>query len=62
MLSELFLLLIALAATLARGVPVESRGDEVKITFIGAANAQFTKSFPLNGERTKICMFIQPLK
>lgn len=56
--SELFLLLIVLAAALVRGGPVGSRANEVRITFVGAANAQFTEQFPLDGEKVKISMFI----
>lgn len=56
MLSGIFPLLVILADTLALGSPVDARVHEVKITFIGAANAQFTENFPLNGEKVMISM------
>lgn len=49
-------LLILLADTLALGSPIEARTNEVKITFIGAARAQFTEMFPLDGVRKRISM------
>jgi hypothetical protein len=38
--------------------PTERRSSkgEVVITFIGAANAQFTQSFPINGANVQISM------
>ncbi|KAL4778353.1 hypothetical protein BJX76DRAFT_366391 [Aspergillus varians] len=35
-------------------VPPSHSGDHVLITFIGAANAQFTQSFPANGANVEI--------
>jgi hypothetical protein len=32
--------------------------DVVHVTFIGAANAQFTQDFPINGGLVQISMFI----
>lgn len=58
MLFGIFSFLLVSAATLACGGPVESRANEVKITFIGAAGAQFTQRFPLDGDKVKISMFI----
>ncbi|KAJ6125586.1 hypothetical protein N7471_012903 [Penicillium samsonianum] len=34
--------------------PGSTGGDQVHVTFLGAANAQFTQSFPSNGESVKI--------
>ena len=31
-------------------------GGQVQVTFLGAANAQFTQSFPTNGQATQISM------
>lgn len=38
--------------------PGSTGGDQVHVTFLGAANAQFTQSFPSNGESVKIGMSI----
>lgn len=43
-------------ATASNGSPVK-RTNEVEITFIGAANAQFTQSFPVDGSTVSICAF-----
>lgn len=45
--------LIALATT-TNGGPIK-RLQEVEITFIGAANAQFSQSFPADGSMVTIC-------
>ncbi|KAJ5539484.1 hypothetical protein N7513_007816 [Penicillium frequentans] len=47
--------LLALA-TASNGSPVK-RTNDVEITFIGAANAQFTQNFPADGSTVSICPF-----
>jgi hypothetical protein len=37
------------AITTTSGSPLKARNDQVEITFIGAADAQFTQSFPSDG-------------
>ncbi|OGE52860.1 hypothetical protein PENARI_c009G11921 [Penicillium arizonense] len=37
------------AITTTSGSPLKTRNNQVEITFIGAANAQFTQSFPSDG-------------
>ncbi|KAJ6051753.1 uncharacterized protein N7446_006388 [Penicillium canescens] len=37
------------AITTTSGSPLKTRNDQVEITFIGAADAQFTQSFPSDG-------------
>jgi hypothetical protein len=37
------------AITTTWGSPLKTRNDQVEITFIGAADAQFTQSFPSDG-------------
>lgn len=51
-------LLIALAIA-TNGEPVKRTQGTVEITFIGAANAQFTQSFPVDGSIVQISMSIQ---
>ncbi|KAJ5788749.1 hypothetical protein N7457_003739 [Penicillium paradoxum] len=46
-------LFVAYAAT-ASAVPLKPRNDQVEITFIGAADAQFTQSFPTDGSAVSI--------
>lgn len=41
-----------------RGTNPEPTGDQVHVTFIGAADAQFTQSFPSSGEWVQISMSI----
>lgn len=50
--------LLALA-TASNGSPVK-RTNEVEITFIGAADAQFTQNFPVDGSTVSICVFTLP--
>lgn len=38
--------------------PMGHGNDVVQVTFIGAANGQFTQDFPINGGRVQISMFI----
>lgn len=54
--SGILSLLAILSGTLALGSPVDARSNEVKIVFLGAANARFTERFPLNGAKVKISM------
>jgi hypothetical protein len=37
---------------------MEPQNGVVQVTFIGAANAQFTQVFPTNGGSVQISMFI----
>ncbi|CAI7660799.1 unnamed protein product [Penicillium glandicola] len=46
-------LFVAYAAT-ASAIPVKQRDDQVEITFIGAADAQFTQSIPNDGSTVSI--------
>ncbi|KAJ5618144.1 hypothetical protein N7537_003258 [Penicillium hordei] len=51
--STIFGLFFAYAAT-ASAVPVKQRNQEVEITFVGAADAQFTQSIPTDGSVVSI--------
>lgn len=48
--------LLLVVDALALGSPIEARTNQVKITFLGAANAQFTEMFPTDGVRKRISM------
>ncbi|KAJ5861273.1 uncharacterized protein N7529_008583 [Penicillium soppii] len=43
-----------IAVTTASAIPVQPRHDNVEIVFIGAADAQFTQSFPSDGSVVSI--------
>ncbi|EKV11476.1 hypothetical protein PDIG_50090 [Penicillium digitatum PHI26] len=43
-------------ATTASAIPVKHRNQEVEITFVGAADAQFTQSIPTDGPTVPIGM------
>lgn len=45
-----------IAVTTASAIPVQPRHDNVEIVFIGAADAQFTQSFPSDGSVVSISM------
>lgn len=51
---------LALLATMVQAVPTpadtESRSFSVQVTFQGAANAEFTQSFPADGRNVAISM------
>lgn len=51
--STIFGLFVACATT-ASAIPVKPRHGQVEITFVGAANAQFTQSFPSDGSTVSI--------
>ncbi|CDM26308.1 hypothetical protein DTO013E5_7775 [Penicillium roqueforti] len=51
--STIFSLFVAYAAT-ASAIPVKQRDHQVEITFIGAANAQFTQSISTDGSTVSI--------
>lgn len=53
--STIFGLFVAYAAT-ASAIPVKQRNLEVEITFVGAADAQFTQSIPTDGSVVSIGM------
>lgn len=53
--STIFSLFVAYAAT-ASAIPVKQRDHQVEITFIGAANAQFTQSISTDGSTVSIGM------
>lgn len=57
----MFPVLILALATAVSGGPVKPRQgqSQVEITFIGAANAQFTQSFPTDGSIIQISRPIQ---
>lgn len=57
--SDVLTLSVALA-TAASESPMW-RTEEVNITFIGAANAQFSQSFPIDGTEVPISMCISCL-
>lgn len=58
--STIFGLLVAYAATVS-AIPVKQRNHEVEITFVGAADAQFTQSIPTDGSVVSIGMcFVIP--
>ncbi|CAI7668736.1 unnamed protein product [Penicillium viridicatum] len=51
--STIFGLFVAYAATVS-AIPVKQRNHEVEITFVGAADAQFTQSIPTDGSVVSI--------
>ena len=53
--TTIFSLFVAYAAT-ASAIPVKQRDHQVEITFIGAANAQFTQSISTDGSTVSIGM------
>ncbi|KAJ5295438.1 hypothetical protein PENANT_c001G08700 [Penicillium antarcticum] len=53
MKTSVFIGLLTAAATASAG-PLRARNDQVDITFIGAADAQFTRSFPSDGSVVSI--------
>jgi hypothetical protein len=57
--SAILSLFVAYAAT-ASAIPVKQRNHQVDITFIGAADAQFTQSIPTDGSTVSIgtCLVI----
>lgn len=55
--SAIFSLFVAYAAT-ASAVPVKQRNHQVEITFVGAADAQFTQSIPTDGSVVSIGTFL----
>jgi hypothetical protein len=50
--------LFVVYATTASAIPVKPRHDQVEITFIGAADAQFTQSFSTDGSVVSIGRFM----